>query len=436
MLVPAATIPIVLDVTTLFVVATCVSGLLGMLLLIAWAKSRIQALAWWGAAYLIGGLSVAAWSFEGLVAPALPVGIAHALLFVACGMIWNAARVFHGRPVKLGALIAGAATWLFACTFTDFAPWPAARIGLSAVIVAGYTLATAAELARERRKSLRGRWPALFVPMLYGAVFLFPISLVSLLPANVAAALAPGWVALFVLVMTLYAVGTAFIVLVVATERTMRMHRDAAVTDELTGLLNRRGVLQAAQALIARQAQKGQSVGALMFDLDHFKSINDRFGHAIGDQALHLFAVTASASTRATDIVGRFGGEEFVALLPGTIADAKLVAERIRKAFEAVGVTVAGCDLNATVSIGAAAGQPGTDIVALLAAADAALFRAKANGRNRVEAAKDGEMPILFATTYPRTGADREASATRPDPQERDPRAPGLTPEIRFAPRT
>ena len=211
----------------------------------------------------------------------------------------------------------------------------------------------------------------------------------------------------------LYAVGTAFVVLVLATERTMRIHKDAAVTDELTGLLNRRGVLLAAQDLIARQARRGEPVSALMFDLDHFKSINDQFGHAIGDQALHLFAVTASASTRATDIVGRFGGEEFVALLPGTIADAKLVAERIRKAFESAGVTVAGCDLNATVSIGAAAGQPGTDIVALLAAADAALYRAKANGRNRVEAKPDEEMPVLFATTRPVLPGDRaERQAT------------------------
>jgi diguanylate cyclase (GGDEF)-like protein len=416
--------PIALDVTTLFVVATCVTGLLGALLLIAWAKSRIHALAWWGAAYLVGGLSVAAWCFEAFVSPPLPTGIANALLFVACGMIWNAARVFHGRPLLVSALIGGAAIWLFACMFTDFAQWPAARIVLSAVIVASYTFATAIELWRERRKSLRRRWPAIFVPLLHGALFLFPIPLAGLLPADgETVTLATGWVALFVLEMTLYAVGTAFIVLVLTTEHTLRIHRDAAVTDELTGLLNRRGVLQAAQGLISQQARKGLSVSALMLDLDHFKSINDRFGHAVGDKALHLFAVTASASTRATDIVGRFGGEEFVVLLPGTSADAKIVAERIRKAFEAVAVTVAGCDLNATVSIGTAAGQPGTDIVALLAAADAALYRAKANGRNRIEAANEGDMPILFAT--PRVAADREAREPRPIAMVGSPSFPG-----------
>jgi diguanylate cyclase (GGDEF)-like protein len=417
MLLPAATLPIILDVTTLYVVATCVTGLLGMLLLFAFAKNRTPALAWWGAAYLIGGLSVAGWSLEGLVSPPMPVGIANALLFIACGTMWNAARVFHGRPVLMSALIGGAAIWLFGCTFTDFAQWPAARVVLSATIVAGYAFVTAAELWRERRKTLRRRWPAIFVPMLHAPVFLFPIPLASMLPADHGTlTLSSGWIALFVLEMMLYAVGTAFIVLVLTAESSMRIHKTAALTDELTGLLNRRGVLQAAEALITQQAQRGEAVSALMFDLDHFKSVNDRFGHAIGDQALHLFAVIASASTRTTDIVGRFGGEEFVALLPGTIADAKVVAERVRKAFATAGGTVAGCDLNATVSIGAASGRPGTDIVALLAAADAALYRAKSKGRNRVEAAPEPEMPVLYATTRPPSErADRGAAAALPD---------------------
>ena len=92
---------------------------------------------------------------------------------------------------------------------------------------------------------------------------------------------------------------------------------------------------------------------------------------------MHFFGATASVSMRTSDIVGRFGGEEFVALLPGNLADARMVAERVRRAFQAAGITVGGCDLNATVSVGAASGQPGTDIVALLAAADAALYRAR-----------------------------------------------------------
>jgi diguanylate cyclase (GGDEF)-like protein len=407
---PLSAVPIALDVTTLFIVATCVTGLLGLLLLVAWARNRIPALAWWGAAYLVGGFSVAVWSLERLIVLPTPIGIGNAMLFIACGMMWNAARVFHGRRVLISALIGGACLWLFSCVFADFAAWPSGRIVLSSTIIAGYTFATAAELSRERRQRLRRRWPAIFVPMLHGAVFLFPLPLASFLPGDSATVLlSTGWVALFVLELMLYAVGTAFIVLVLANERSVRIHRDASVTDELTSVLNRRGVLQAAPLLMAQQARRGAPVSVLMFDLDHFKQINDRFGHAVGDQALHLFATTATASTRATDIIGRFGGEEFVAILPGGPSDAKIVAERVRAAFQAAGVTVADCDLNATVSVGTASGAAGTDLIALLAAADAALYRAKSNGRNRVEQEAEVEMPVLYATTRP---AERE----RPGP--------------------
>src|SRR5262249_41786299 len=199
--------------------------------------------------------------------------------------------------------------------------------------------------------------------------------------------LAGGWVAVFAMEIMLYVVGTAFLGLILAKERVVRIHKDAASTDELTGLLNRRGLMQAAQALIASRAQEGQPVSVLMFDLDHFKSINDRFGHGIGDEALRLFGSTASASLRAYDIVGRLGGEGFVAVLPGRLEDAAVAANRVRLVYQAAGLSVADCLLQATVSVGVASGAPGTDIAVMLAEADAALYRAKANGRNRVELA-------------------------------------------------
>jgi diguanylate cyclase (GGDEF)-like protein len=406
MLVPAATAPIALDVTTLFVVATCITALLGLFLLSAWMQERIRALAWWGTAYLLGGFSVAIWSIEGLISPPLPAGMANALLFVACGMIWSAARIFHGRRVLWGSMFAGAIAWLTACLFPEFAQWAAARIVLSSLIVATYTFLTAAELWRERRKMLLRRWPAIFVPILHGAVFLFPIPLASLLPADGGVmSLASGWFAIFVLETMLYVVGTAFIVLVLAKERSVRIHRDAASTDELTGLLNRRGFFAATHKLVTRQAAKREPVAVLMFDLDHFKSINDRFGHQVGDEALRLFASTVGTSMRAADVIGRFGGEEFVAMLPGNLADATAAAERIRMTFQAAAGTVAGCRLDATVSVGAASG--GIDVASLIASADAALYRAKTNGRNRVEGVEVG-VPAGAAPPLVPAGAEAE----------------------------
>jgi diguanylate cyclase (GGDEF)-like protein len=185
-------------------------------------------------------------------------------------------------------------------------------------------------------------------------------------------------------------VGSAFILVIMAKERSELLHKTAAVTDPLTGIYNRRGLLEAAQRLFAAQAKKRQQVTLLMFDLDYFKSINDRYGHDMGDEALRVFAQTAANSMRSSDVVGRFGGEEFTAILPGGFEAAGAVAERVRAAFEIAGKTIGGHRMNATVSIGAAsADASAAELNALMTRADAALYRAKAKGRNRVEAAEE-----------------------------------------------
>jgi hypothetical protein len=131
----AANAPMALDIPTLFVVAVCVTALLGLFLLFAGMQDRVRALAWWGSAYLIGGFSIVVWSLESHVSPPLPVGSANALVFIACGMIWNAARLFHGRRVLWGWLSAGAIVWLAACLIPAFEQSAMARIALSSVIV-------------------------------------------------------------------------------------------------------------------------------------------------------------------------------------------------------------------------------------------------------------------------------------------------------------
>ena len=196
---------------------------------------------------------------------------------------------------------------------------------------------------------------------------------------------ADGLFALFAFETVIYVVGTAFVVVVMAKERVVLVHKTAAMTDLLTGLFNRRAFLEAANRLIEQRARKSQPVSLLVFDLDKFKSINDRFGHAVGDDALKVFAATASANVRSTDVIGRLGGEEFACIIPGNAAEAGLVAERLRAAFQAAGVVISGQEIGATVSIGVATAIPPVEIDPLLARADAALYRAKHNGRNRVE---------------------------------------------------
>jgi diguanylate cyclase (GGDEF)-like protein len=376
-----------LDVTTLFIVSIFVTTILGLFLLFAWVQDRsIRALAWWGVAYLIGGVSVAIYTVQDSLSNALSLAIGNALLFVACGVIWSGARLFHGREVKPFWMFAGAIAWLIALTMPGFAASTMARVALSSIAISAYTLLTAWELWGGRKERLMSRWPAMAVLALHGIVFLSPIPIVLLSTSEMRFSdFTGGWFAIFALETLLYAIATAFIILTMAKERSERIHRTAATIDPLTEIFNRRALLEAGRRILGRVAWDKQPVSVLMFDLDHFKKINDRFGHAVGDRALQTFARTAAARLRATDVIGRLGGEEFAAILPGTsLLSAAVAAERVRVAFEAAAIEIDGLPIGGTVSIGAAATEsPECDIDVLLEQADKALYAAKASGRNR-----------------------------------------------------
>jgi diguanylate cyclase (GGDEF)-like protein len=406
---PGPGILMLLDQTTLFLVAGSITGLLGVFLLMLWLQERgTRALAWWGGAYLMGAFAVTLWGAQGtdagnandltdFITPEMP----NAFLFIACGMIWSGARLFHGRGVLPVALHSGAAAWLIAMQFPDFVQSGQARLVLSSVVIAIYAFLTAFELRRERRREFAARWLWIGIPALHSAVFLAPVALILFLPSAVSA---DGLFALLAFQTMIYVVGTAFVVMIVAKERVMLVHKTAAMTDLLTGLFNRRAFVEAANALIAERGRKSLPVSLLAFDLDKFKSINDRFGHAVGDDALKVFAEIASANVRSTDVVGRLGGEEFAAIIPGNAAEAALVAERLRAAFQAAGVVICGHDIGATVSIGIATAIPPVTIDPLLARADAALYRAKHNGRNRVEFDHDEPQSAPASQSIPVIG--------------------------------
>jgi len=160
-----------------------------------------------------------------------------------------------------------------------------------------------------------------------------------------------------------------------------------AATDELTGIANRRAFMRQLEREIAGAAEFGWPLAVAMFDVDHFKTVNDRHGHAVGDKVLQLIAARAGAAVRGGDLVGRLGGEEFGILMPGATAeDAAAVAERLRLAIETRRAEDG--DLpSVTVSIGIAPREDQREAALLLAAADSALYAAKGAGRNRVRIA-------------------------------------------------
>jgi diguanylate cyclase (GGDEF)-like protein len=164
-----------------------------------------------------------------------------------------------------------------------------------------------------------------------------------------------------------------------------RMER-LATTDDLTGLLNRRAFFARADAARLLALRQRQPITLLMLDIDHFKQLNDRFGHATGDEALVKFAATCSEALREHDILGRLGGEEFALVLPGTDLDGALhAAERLREGVLMTRLLTCGNNYTMTVSIGVVLVGADEDLPTALARADHALYEAKRNGRNRVE---------------------------------------------------
>jgi diguanylate cyclase (GGDEF)-like protein/PAS domain S-box-containing protein len=159
-----------------------------------------------------------------------------------------------------------------------------------------------------------------------------------------------------------------------------------ANVDTLTGALSRRNFLNLAEQELARSNRYGLPLMVLMLDLDHFKSINDRYGHAAGDKVLQGFVKTVTDVLRESDLIGRLGGEEFAVLLPNTTMEGgRALAQRIIDSVRDSTVEVAGQRIPYTVSVGAGCLTGETNFADLLAHADAALYRAKASGRDRLE---------------------------------------------------
>jgi diguanylate cyclase (GGDEF)-like protein len=181
-------------------------------------------------------------------------------------------------------------------------------------------------------------------------------------------------------------------------QRASELEKLAAI-DALTGISNRRQFESLARAELGRSQRYMRPLSLLMIDVDHFKQVNDRFGHETGDRLLKSLANVLNSAKRASDVVGRMGGEEFAMLLPETGKQAALViAERLRQLAQTCSPVIAGEKLDLTISIGVAAASVRTSgIESLCRQADQALYEAKRSGRNRVVPAREVAEKVAMA---------------------------------------
>lgn len=387
-----------LDVPTLFAVVTLVALLMaGWVSFMAWGKPARDALWAWGLALVAYAASHVIFAVLNVVPSSGLVVAGNMAYGIALSLMLLAMRRFDGLDSN-----AGPPVWVqlqlllpvlaIALLYTLLMEQYAARVVMGSLVFClqiGFILR--ALLDPRLPRPGRGRY------ILLTAFFAL---LTSLLLRALAAAM--GWMSsnndeagrlwlTMVFVVALCAVISISLGFVYMTmERAEQRNFELAMKDMLTGLSNRRAISDQLHMAVSRAQRQGQYLSVLMLDIDHFKRVNDGYGHQAGDAVLRGVARTLQSRLRAQDQIGRFGGEEFLLMLPDThLEGATTLAEALRQAVEASPTQWGAHSISVTISIGVAGGviSGAHTVDGLVAAADAAMYRAKQGGRNRVELA-------------------------------------------------
>jgi len=375
------------DLPTLLTAGGFVAAVSGVFLVFAWMQTEeARGILWWAFADLLLGASVPMMASSTLTAGSAQVIVGITLLNLSPALIWASSRAVNRRPVDPVIVGSAPAIWLIAMISPVFRQSATLEIGLNLIVSALFLGAAAYEFWRGRADHLSARWPLVILLALHAGSCVFGALDIGFFQADPSAGMAVlhSWLAFVHLETLAFVVGTSIFTVAMARERNEMAHRLAASIDGLTGVATRRAFYERGEALIASLRDEPR-FAIVLFDVDGFKGINDTFGHARGDKVLREFGGSALRTLRSTDLIGRLGGDEFGALLPGaSIGAAYIAAERIRAAFaKTCRESDDACQV--TISAGVAAARPGVSLESLLQAADLALYRAKLQGRNRVE---------------------------------------------------
>lgn len=385
-----------LDASTLLLVTVLLTFMVGSLFLLSWTQARhVHALAIWGVAHLTGALASGLLALRGSIPDWVSIGVANGVMIGAYGLIWTGTRAFEGRRARALVIAVAVAAWSGACCVPAFYASLPMRVMLASSLAGGFCLLAAREFWRARAEPLISRYPGIALLLLYTVAYWIRVPLALVAPPQAGPnPLQTPWLTVLCLAGMLFTLAIAFVFMSLTKERAEHLQRCAADTDTLTGILSRRAFVSRAEAALARGERP---VALLLFDLDHFKRINDLHGHAVGDGVLIGFCHTVKALLPEGAVFGRMGGEEFACLLPGLTPEEALgQAEFLRRAVSRIAVPeLPHLAVSASIGLATADGQiaeshvadAGRGLDALLSLADAALYRAKRNGRGRSEAA-------------------------------------------------
>lgn len=381
-----------LDVATLGVALSLVTLSMTLLLCVAaWHAGTEKGLRHWALGNFTIMLGLVLNVYQEQIHHGLSVVLAYTLMTLGIGVTWLGIRAFKGQAQpQTGPLLAALTVMLLMWVFRFQVDHQPARIVISSVILSGMSLLCARELLIPAEQPMRtAYWFTGFTALFCAVGLAFRAALsFTLLPVSAETSLVPMQsVTLLGAMVAQIGLACGFI-LMTHYRTTIALHR-LSERDALTNTLNRRSLQQQAAAVLDLARQQEYPTTLIMLDADHFKRINDQFGHQTGDAVLCHLVSRVRQHLRTDDLLGRFGGEEFILLLPGLDTESAVqVAERIRQGLCAQPWHNDDLPVALSVSMGVACSdQHGYDFDSLVGAADAALYRAKALGRNRVELA-------------------------------------------------
>ncbi|QHN04495.1 GGDEF domain-containing protein [Granulicella sp. WH15] len=370
------------------------SGCLG-LIVVRLSNPFLKGLGWLAASFACGTVSAALLLFHERAGPFFTVIVANGLILLAFVLVHSAILELYEKGIRIsrfGLVLMG----LYLVThvyFTYVHDSHQMRLVFGSILIAAQATQSGLLLLRPQRGMRMPSWSTAFLCLSFAAYNLVRSVIVAIrgVPQDIFAPSLLQFISIIVMLGSSLGIGFGFFWMTTAKLR--HMLERLAATDPLTGVFNRRMFRELCEREVARSLRSGEPFSLLVADLDHFKQVNDRHGHLAGDEVLRAIAECIQSELRSSDILGRWGGEEFVVLLPTCTSEtAFAVAERLRVRVEALDLpsrdeegTPIRVTIRVTISLGVAVFRGSADTLdAVFRRSDMALYRAKRSGRNRV----------------------------------------------------